>query len=119
MPTTENSLETGWLVIFTQAETDAIADSMKMASFFVGLIPEPIASTALSAVALVATAAGRVAKQKRLSLGLRLKAPGFHTTLRWSNVYDIAAPAPIPFFYSEADPASLARWRHRFGFATR
>ena len=119
MPTTEGCLETGWLVIFTQAETDAIADSVNKASFFVGLTPEPIASTALSAVALVATAAARVAKQKRLSLGVRLKAPGFSTTLRWWNVYDILAPAPIPFLYSEADPASLARCRHRFGFTTR
>ncbi len=33
MPTTEGSLETGWLVISTQAETDAIADSIKKASF--------------------------------------------------------------------------------------
>ncbi len=110
----EGTFETGWLVLFTQAETDAIADSVDKVALLVGLLPEPVTSTVLNVGVAIVGIAAAVAKKKRLALGLRLRVPGTYSKWRQLNLYDLMAPPVFPFFFSEVDPASLARWRERF-----
>ena len=108
------TVETGWLVLFNQAETDSIANSVDTAALLVGLLPEPVTSTVLNVGVAIVGIAAAVAKKKRLALGLRLRVPGTSSKWRQLNPYDLIAPPVFPFFFSESDPASISRWRKRF-----
>ena len=114
MPTSEGSFRTGWLVLFTKEETEAIAESAAATAVIAGLIPEPAISTALGAAAGVVGVAARVAKRKGRLLGVRIKLHSVPNSWKLPSAYEFLAPAVFPFSYRESDPASLRRWRRRF-----
>jgi hypothetical protein len=118
MPTTEGGLETGWLVLFSQSETAAMAKSMERASSLSRLVLEPTTAAMLTAASFALTAAAKVAKRRGLSLGVMVKTPSFAATkAMWLPAHTLFSTAPIPFLYAETDPTSLHRWRQRLDLA--
>lgn len=137
MATTEGSVGTGWLILFSTDETRVIAQGVSdygdPIAAVCGLIPEPYITNAIAVGTKVLTIAAKQAVKKERALGLYAR--GFTPFRRYklagrlllnpsdvpqklyalSTASRIISPPFTPFLYRENDPQGLEVWRSAFG----